>query len=823
MQNSKFILATGIAAILALSHRAEADLFSAGNLIVSRSTYTGVAGTVTFPGSLPNNAAATANGSFPSVFNNETPDPAFGVTSPIFIDQITTSGVLVGSPLDVTSLIASQLGKNVSTSFPSKSELGLSLTPDGTGVTFMAYGAAANQIDISNSNTPGHVDITNPVNGQGVLITQRDIVELSSSGIATVTTTNGYSGNNGRNVVLGANGNYYTVGNAGNNGSSITYATTTKAVLAIGSNAVALSGGTTTANLTIGAPFVGTGIPGGTTISSITDATHFQISANATALAGGSYTANTGAFGAAVTNASNNISLSGWTTANMYIGAPFSGTNVPTGAYVTSITSPTSFTINAPATATATVSAIANDGAFQLTGVSFGNGSSTVTVADTSKLVPGMPLTGTGFATGSYISTITGANIFTINTPTTAISSGTSYIASVSNSMLSDNTGVRMIQKGTNDTTGTGTGILDAVNSSVVVGKVYGTYGVTPGYQHGFDVNQLGVVLNGTTSSGSATITGLSPSVSAETAKNIQLYAGLPVTGSGIPAGTTILSVNPGLNTVTLSANATAGATSGLTFAPASDKSGKDDNFRGITNSNNTIYITKGSGGNGFDAVYQINPNGGGYVAPGSSAGLATGLNASLASINPLPGWPTGSTGANENKTNGTTVFHPFGIWFANDTTLYVADEGSGSITNAAPGGLEKWVYNGGTSIWELKYTLAASTIAGYVSGGLNLQALGLRNITGIDNGDGTVSIFGITSTTGQTLNDEGADPNQLVSITDSLGALTLPGGESFSVLETAAYGDVLRGVSVAPVPEPGCLALLGAASVLLARRRRQS
>ena len=51
-------------------------------------------------------------------------------------------------------------------------------------VTFMAYGAAANKLDVSNANTPGHVDITNPVNGQGILINQRDIVELSGSGAA---------------------------------------------------------------------------------------------------------------------------------------------------------------------------------------------------------------------------------------------------------------------------------------------------------------------------------------------------------------------------------------------------------------------------------------------------------------------------------------------------------------------------------------------------------------------------------------------------------------------------------------------------------------
>ncbi|MBO0702863.1 MAG: hypothetical protein J2P38_08020, partial [Candidatus Dormibacteraeota bacterium] len=46
---------------------------------------------------------------------------------------------------------------------------------------------------------------------------------------------------------------------------------------------------------------------------------------------------------------------------------------------------------------------------------------------------------------------------------------------------------------------------------------------------------------------------------------------------------------------------------------------------------------------------------------------------------------------------------------------------------------------------------------------------------------------------------DQGADPNKLVSITDNLAATTLPSGESFSTVETAPSGTVLRGVSFTP------------------------
>jgi hypothetical protein len=410
----------------------------------------------------------------------------------------------------------------------------------------------------------------------------------------------------------------------------------------------------------------------------------------------------------------------------MYIGTPFSGTNVPIGAHVTGITDSTHFTISAAATGTATGSYVANEGAIQLAEISFTSGNANITVTDTSKLVAGMPLSGAGFVANSYIQSITDVTHFLASAAPSANSSSTvSYIASVSNSMLSDNTGVQMIQKGLNDTTGSGTGIFDAINKSTVVGKVTGTFGSATGYQRGFNMTQIGV---------------------------------------------------------------------------AADKTGKDDNFRGVTNYKDTIYVTKGSGGNGLDAVYQVNPTGGGYVNASIGAGLATSATAATASINPLPGWPTTSTGANESKTaTSPIVFHPFGIWFANDNTLYVADEGASGVTNAATGGLEKWIFNSGLSQWELKYTLAANTIPGYNVPGIgNLQAFGLRNISGVDNGDGTVTIYGITSTSGQTLNDEGADPNQLVALTDQLSATALP-AESFNVLETAAYGDVLRGIAFVP------------------------
>ena len=40
------------------------------------------------------------------------------------------------------------------------------------------------------------------------------------------------------------------------------------------------------------------------------------------------------------------------------------------------------------------------------------------------------------------------------------------------------------------------------------------------------------------------------------------------------------------------------------------DKPGKDTNFRGLTIFDNTVYISKGSGGNGINTVYQVGGQG---------------------------------------------------------------------------------------------------------------------------------------------------------------------------------------------------------------------
>lgn len=257
----------------------------------------------------------------------------------------------------------------------------------------------------------------------------------------------------------------------------------------------------------------------------------------------------------------------------------------------------------------------------------------------------------------------------------------------------------------------------------------------------------------------------------------------------------------------------------GQNYAP--DKTGKDDNFRGMTVFNNTLFVTKGSGSNGVNTVYQV----------GATGALGQGaLN--NAAITILPGFNKLSEKVAET-TPTTATPHPFGLFFGNDKILFVADEGDGvrmgvAGKNTSFAGLQEWIADS-TGNWSLAQTFQQGLVGQTTSPtglGWQIQQDGLRNITGQQNADGSWTIYGTTSTVSDELtHDLGADPNEIVSIT--VGASSTAANTAFSVLNTADVGARFGGLALAPVPEPETYALalvaLGLFGVKLGRQRRQA
>jgi hypothetical protein len=216
----------------------------------------------------------------------------------------------------------------------------------------------------------------------------------------------------------------------------------------------------------------------------------------------------------------------------------------------------------------------------------------------------------------------------------------------------------------------------------------------------------------------------------------------------------------------------------------APDKAGKDNNYRGITEFGGALYFTKGSGSNGKNTVYTVNTLPSVASAPGTQISI-------------VPGFPTDCARA----TGGD--YTPFAVFFANPTTMYVADEGTGNALDASEhAGLEKWSLVKG--VWQLDYVLTKGLI-GVVDTNLigpdgpypDVTTVGLRNLSGVVNGN-TVTLWATTSTSSAS-GDNGADPNKVVRITDRVAATTLTGSvaqETFTTVLGPTYGTVYRGVA---------------------------
>jgi hypothetical protein len=229
----------------------------------------------------------------------------------------------------------------------------------------------------------------------------------------------------------------------------------------------------------------------------------------------------------------------------------------------------------------------------------------------------------------------------------------------------------------------------------------------------------------------------------------------------------------------------------------------KDSNFRGIAIFGGNLYVSKGSGGNGDDGVFQVHQ--------GTGNGLPTGTGNTIT--------PLFSAPATDPTTQAASPYTPFGFVFADANTLYVADEGyqnlddSGNIIPDPLAGLEKWSLVNG--IWQLDYTLSAGlgldqpvTVEGYP---VPTYTTGIRNIVGKVNADGSVTIYAITAQYSSISSGE-PDPTNLVVIKDRLTATTLPtpgpfGWEQFVTLKNSGAGQVFRGVSFEPRPAANPLA----------------
>lgn len=228
-----------------------------------------------------------------------------------------------------------------------------------------------------------------------------------------------------------------------------------------------------------------------------------------------------------------------------------------------------------------------------------------------------------------------------------------------------------------------------------------------------------------------------------------------------------------------------------------------------IYNAKDTRYVTAYNGNLYYSIDKSGSPTGifeysGSPTAAGS---IATQITAAS----------NGLTGA------GKVNYSPEGFWFANATTLYVADTGVPKAGGTGDGGIQKWTFSSNLGTWTLSYTLTdPNFIAPSLASTATSGQTGFEAITGQVVGN-TVDLYAVSYTAGDD------NPNGLYAIADSLSA-TSADGESFTELASAPGSgqENFKGVSFAPtqaVPEPSTtsmliLTLLGGAAFAWKRKK---
>lgn len=199
----------------------------------------------------------------------------------------------------------------------------------------------------------------------------------------------------------------------------------------------------------------------------------------------------------------------------------------------------------------------------------------------------------------------------------------------------------------------------------------------------------------------------------------------------------------------------------------------------GIYNTKDTRYVTA-YGGNLY---YSLDKS-------GSPTGIFefAGLPITSSTANQIT---AASSGSGASKVN----FSPEGFFFANATTIYVADTGVPKAGGTGAGGIQKWVYNG--SSWNLQYIFAnpSNFVAPSAAATATSGETGFEAVTGKVSGN-TVQLFGVSYTAGDD------NPDGLYTITDTLSATTAP-SQTLTELESAPGngGIVFKGVTFALTP----------------------
>jgi hypothetical protein len=353
-----------------------------------------------------------------------------------------------------------------------------------------------------------------------------------------------------------------------------------------------------------GQPVTGTYVPAGsyTTPGGIGTNTVSLSTAGVAASLSGSATVAPNGF---ITNGSSTITTVSSTT-GLISGETITGTGIQAGTTISSFSSSAAtITLSLPATITGLVVA---------TGFTT-NGSDKVTNLSTvTGFIIGQPVSGAGIPSGATILNLPTSNSLQLSVPATATTAGSPGVQ-FQGIVTSGSAAITLVPS----------------TAGLAVGQVLGGTGIAPGTTI--------ASISGTTVTAAAKATAsstISPGAVITSGSNILtnvpsvagLTIGQPVTGTGIPASTTITAI--GTNTVTISNAATITTPAGATFTSPAVTTVTSPTADTYTVAQSTITLAQPATATGFGTFYIVIPDNTDVEPgdPGTAASSATGPSA---------------------------------------------------------------------------------------------------------------------------------------------------------------------------------------------------
>ncbi|MDB6137613.1 MAG: hypothetical protein JWO94_685, partial [Verrucomicrobiaceae bacterium] len=300
-----------------------------------------------------------------------------------------------------------------------------------------------------------------------------------------------------------------------------------------------------TAGLASGMSITGLGIAPATTITSVsTDGTTFVLSSNATA--GGAALALTAAPLLILTGGATIAGTPAATcasTAGLAFGMSITGTGIPAGTTIAGVADGTHLALSLAATATGTGLTFTASPLVSLTGCATTAGSASVACASTAGLAPGMAVTGTGIPAASTIAGITNGAVLTLNRPATITGTGVTLLVSPLTTLAACVTAPGSTAVTCASTAGlrpnmyvNGNGITSGTLVASVTDGAH--FVLSQAATADSTVSLIASMQNYLTG---WAVTAGSASVTCDSTEG--LVAGMNISGTGIPAGATIISV----------------------------------------------------------------------------------------------------------------------------------------------------------------------------------------------------------------------------------------------------------------------------------------